>query len=427
MLSFTYSLNTSITENKRITWRLDENRNRQVQDSLLSNKFRSETPSQYAGLGYAWNSEKSNFNVNVNFQQSQLLNDRTFPQQIQINRNFRNVLPSLMWRYSINDKKSLRIFYRTSANAPSIDQLQDVVNNSNPLQLFAGNRDLRQDFQHSLFMRYMSTGAENSSFFWMVGGSAARHYMGNSTWIASRDTLIGEVPLRRGAQLIRPLNMEGQFSLRSFLMYSRPLKFIKSNLNSNAGITFSRTPGMLNGRLNYAESPSWNAGFGLSSNISKAVDFSLNYNFSYTSVKNSLVPAQNNSYYNQIIGAKANFVLKESLVLNADFSQNLFTGLSQGINTNFALLNLGLGYKFLKGKQAEMRATVFDLLRQNTNISRSITETYTEDMRANNLGQYYMLTFTYTLRVFKPAEKMEGMHMMPPGMMRPPGWGPPQN
>ena len=427
MLSLNYALNTSVSETDKSTWQLDESGNRLRQDSLLSNKFRSETPSQYAGLGYAYNSEKSNFNLNVNFQQSRLLNNRTFPLNVDIRRDFRNILPSLMWRYSFNDKKSLRIFYRTSANAPSIDQLQDVVNNSNPLQLYAGNRDLRQDFQHSLFLRFMSTGAGNSSFFWMLGGSTARHFIGNTTFLASRDTVTDGIPMRRGAQLIRPKNMDGQYSLRSFLMYSRPLAFIKSNLNSNAGLTYSRTPGMLNGRMNYAESPSWNLGLGLSSNISKAVDFTLSYNFSYTSVKNSLVPSQNTSYSNQIIGAKANVVLKESLVLNADFSQNLLYGLSQGINTNFALLNLGLGYKFLKGKQAELRATVFDLLSQNTSISRSITETYTEDLRTNNLGRFFMLTFTYTLRVFKPAEKMEGMHMMPPGMIRPPGWGPPQN
>lgn len=428
MLSLNYAWNTSVTENDRSTYRLNQSGQRSELDPLLSNKFSSETPSQYAGLGYAYNSDKSNFNLNVNFQESRLLNDRTYPLNVTVNRNFQNILPTLMWRYSFTDKKSLRIFYRTSANAPTIDQLQDVVNNSNPLQLYVGNKNLRQDYQHSMFMRFMSTRANNSSFFWMIGGSAARHYIGNSSLVAFSDTIYEGIQLRRGSQLSRPVNLDGQYSLRTFLMYSRPLSFIKSNLNSNAGVNFSRTPGLLNGRLNYAESPSYSAGIGLSSNISKAVDFSLNYNFSYTSVNNSLVPAQNNSYYNQIIGIKANFVLKESLVLNGDFSQNLFNGLSQGINTNFALLNLGLGYKFLKGKQAELRATVFDLLNQNTNLNRSITETYTEDSRSNNLRQFYMLTFTYTLRVFKPAEKMEGMHMMPPGMVRPPGWGgPPQN
>ena len=427
MLMLSYAWNTSVSETDKSTYRLDTAGKRQAIDNLLSNKFRSQTPSQYAGLGYAYNSEKSNLNLNVNFQESMLNNDRTYPVSTPVNRSFRNILPSLMWRYSFTDKKNLRIFYRTAANAPSIDQLQDVVNNSNPLQLSVGNKSLRQDYQHSMFIRYMGTGSDNSSFFWMLGGSSARHYIGNSSLVANADTITDGILVRRGSQLSRPVNLDGQFSLRSFLMYSRPLAFIKSNLNSSASASFSQTPGLLNGRLNYAGSPSCSAGLGISSNISKSVDFSLNYNFSYTSVKNSLTPSQNSSYINQMVGAKLNLVFVESLVLNGDFSQNLYSGLSQGINTNFALVNLGLGYKFLKGKQAELRATVFDLLNQNTNVSRNITETYTEDSRSNNLRQYYMLTFTYTLRVFKPQEKMEGMHMMPPGMMRPPGWGgPPQ-
>ena len=332
-----------------------------------------------------------------------------------------------MCRYSFTAKNNLRIFYRTSANAPNIDQLQDVVNNSNPLQLSVGNKNLRQDYQHNFFMRYMGSGSDNSSYFFMLGGNASRHFIGNSSFVAGKDTLLDEIFIRRGSQLSRPVNLDGQFSLRSFLMYSRPLAFIKSNLSTNASATFSRTPGMLNGKMNFAESPSLGGGIGLSSNISKAVDFTLSYNLNYTSVKNSLPSSQNNSYFSQILGAKLNLVLKERLVLNGDFSQNLYTGLSEGINTNFTLVNLGMGYKFLKGKQAELRATVFDLLGQNTNISRTITETYTEDSRSNNLQRFFMLTFTYTLRVFKSGEKMEGIHQMSPGM-RPMGWGgPPQN
>jgi hypothetical protein len=85
---------------------------------------------------------------------------------------------------------------------------------------------------------------------------------------------------------------------------------------------------------------------------------------------------------------------------------------------------MGLGYKFLKNKQAELRLTAFDLLEQNTNISRSITETYLEDVRANNLQRYFMLTFTYTLRAFKMPESKDGPPPMHPGMIRP-GVGPP--
>ena len=259
----------------------------------------------------------------------------------------------------------------------------------------------------------------NASFFAMIGGSATRHFIGNSTLLAKRDTLVDKIILNRGGQLIRPVNLDGYFSLRSFVTYSVPVTKLKTNININANANFVRTPGQINGLLNYASSPTFGAGLGFSSNISKAVDFNIGYNTSYTSVRNSLSGTQNNSYLNQIINAKLNLVFWESLVLNTDFSQNLYTGLAEGINTNFAILNLGFGYKFLKNKQGELRATVFDLLKQNTNVSRTITETYTEDLRSNNLQRYFMLTFTYTLRAFKVPEPEGLMKFHQQGPMRP--------
>jgi hypothetical protein len=206
-------------------------------------------------------------------------------------------------------------------------------------------------------------------------------------------------------------------------MYSRPISLLKSNINVNANANFVRTPGLINGQNNFANSPTLGAGLGLSSNISKAIDFNLSYNVSYTSVENSLISNQNDSYINHIIGGKLNLVFLERLVCSTDYSQNMYNGLSQGFNTNFALLNLGLGYKFLKNRQAELRLTGFDILNQNTAISRTITETYLEDVRSNNLQRYFMITFTYTLRAFKLPENKDGMPPFP-GMMRP-GIGPP--
>ncbi len=423
-LSLNYGFNYSNNDSKRLIFS-NKTQPGSGPDVQLSNQFVSRIPQHIAGLSYGLNTEKSMLNLSLNVQQSQLQNDRTYPVDFDLNRTFQNILPGLVWRYSITDKKNFRLIYRSSANAPGIDQLQDVVNNSNPIQLSTGNKNLRQDYQHSLFFRYSSTREkDNSSFFGLIAASATRHYIGNSTLIARRDTLAEGILLNRGAQLIRPVNLDGYFSLRSFVMYSKPLNALKTNLNANANANFVRTPGLVNGTLNYANSPTLGAGLGLSSNISKAVDFNLSYNVSYTSVENSLISNQNDSYINHIAGGKMNLVLWESLVLNADYSQNIFTGLSQGFNTNFSLLHLGLGYKFLKNKQAELRLSGFDVLNQNTNISRTITETYLEDVRANNLQRYFLLTFTYTLRAFKMPENKEGMPPFTPGMMRP-GVGPP--
>lgn len=386
-------------------------------DTLLSNQFSTVVPAYYAGLGYNFSDKGNNLSINVNLQQSNLKNDRTFPIAGIIDRTFLNILPSLMWRINMGEKRSLRLFYRTSANAPGVDQLQDVVNNSNPLQLSTGNVQLRQDYQQNLFFRYSSTSEKNNaSFFAMLGGSTTRHYIGTSTLLALQDTVVNGVSVAKGAQLTRPINLDGYISLRSFLTYSLPVPRWKINLNFNAFGTFVRTPGLLNGRENFANSPTFGGGVGISSNISKNIDFNLGYNPSYTMVRNSLNTGQNNNYLTEILTAKVNLLFWESLVFSTDLTQTAYSGLSAGFDTRFTLLGLGMGYKFLKNKQAELRATVFDLLNQNTAVSRTITETYTEDVKNNNLTRYFMLTFTYNLRAFNQpqGQKQEHQHFTPP-------------
>jgi hypothetical protein len=73
--------------------------------------------------------------------------------------------------------------------------------------------------------------------------------------------------------------------------------------------------------------------------------------------------------------------------------------LGEGYDQVFTVWNAGIGYRFMD-EAAELRLSVFDILGQNTNISRNVTETYVEDSRSNALTRYGMLTFTYDLRKF---------------------------
>jgi hypothetical protein len=47
-----------------------------------------------------------------------------------------------------------------------------------------------------------------------------------------------------------------------------------------------------------------------------------------------------------------------------------------------------------------VKLSVFDLLKQNRSINRTVTESYTEDVQNQVLQQYFMLTFSYRLRNF---------------------------
>jgi hypothetical protein len=371
-------------------------------DTFLSNTFSSNYYKQNAGLGYRFNSQKIMFSVNANYQWALLKNDQQYPFTTQINRSFHNVLPSAMFRYSIDKKSNLRIFYRSSTNQPSVDQLQSVVNNSNPLLLSTGNSNLKQDFQNDIFTRYSFTDPTKSiTFFAMLGGSVTQNYIGKSTTIARVDTVVnGNIALQRGAQLSQPVNLNGYFSLRSFFNYGMPLKFMKSNLNLNAGATFTRTPGLINNVTNYANTPAVNAGIVISSNISTKIDFTVSTNSNVSFVKNTLQTSSNNRSFNQNTKVKVYYNFWKGMFAQVDLSHQYNQGLSAGYNTNFVLLTPSIGYKFLKEKQAEFRLVAFDVLNQNKSVTRTNTETYIEDTKSNVLTRYVMLTFTYNLRKF---------------------------
>ncbi|MDB5273923.1 MAG: hypothetical protein JWO58_2290 [Chitinophagaceae bacterium] len=403
ILEFMYDLDYTKSASDKRTYNFVPAANDYAQqDTSLSNVFKSIYVTHQGGLGYRYQTKKYQFGANMTYQYAELDNVQQFPRDNTLTRTFSNVLPSARARINFSKTKNMRIDYRTQTTAPSVDQLQNVINNSNPLQLSTGNPGLKQQYQHTLTMRYSATNSEKASnFFVLLSGAYTEAYVANSTYIANTDTTIDGVALTRGAQLSTKQNVDGYISARSFASYGRPMAWIKSNVNVNVSATFTRTPGLINGNVNNANSPSFGGGLVLSSNISQAIDFTLSTNSSYNFVKNTLNTKSDAEYFSQNSKAKLNIILLKHLVLNTDITHQYNAGLSAGFNQNYLLWNAALGYKFLKNNVGEFRLTIFDILNQNKSVSRTFTDIYNQDTRINVLTQYYMLTFTYNFRNYK--------------------------
>ena len=208
-------------------------------------------------------------------------------------------------------------------------------------------------------------------------------------------------------------------NLASLLTFSLPVNFIKSNLNLQAGINYSLTPGLINSRLNETNNTGYSGGVVVASNISEKIDFSFSYNGGWNQVENSLQPKLNNNYVIQTAGFRGNWLPWKSLVINTEITHTRYDGLND-FNTRFLLWNAGVGYKFLKKQQAEIRISGFDLLNQNTSVGRTVTETFVEDSVTKVLKRYYMLTFTYNLRHF--TGNMQEPKIKKPDGQDAPGW-----
>lgn len=401
-LSYALSYNTNLSE--KLTNRYDSvNKEYTTIDTLLSNTFDNTITTHRSNASVNINKEKYSLTFGVTHQYLTINSLQTYPQNRTFEKGYLNWLPNINYQYKFSNSKTLRMFYRTNTNNPNVTQLQNVIDNSNPLLLSAGNPNLKQEFSQTFLTRYGSNNWHNSqSFFIFAMATFTNDYIANSTYTATKDSVLPNgMVLGRGAQISQPLNLSGNINARSFLTYGIPVKPIKSNVNLNLGLNYSKVPGLVNQLANFANTFNINGGVVIGSNISEQIDFTLSHNGNINLVKNTVLTNQNNNYFINTSNLKVNIMPTKSWVINSDISYTNYQGLGGDFNQDFFLWNAGVAYKFYK-KLAEVKLSVFDLLDQNNSINRSVTETYIEDTRSNVLNRYFMLTFTYNIRKFTP-------------------------
>jgi hypothetical protein len=407
-LQFSYNPTISKSNSDQETWgwNTSENKYSRFLDSL-SNKFENKTTEQNAGLSYRWGDRDRQISFGANYQSTNLKSDQVFPRQLAVDKTFSSILPNAMIRYKVSTRSSVRLFYRSRVNNPNVNQLQNVIDITNAPYFTAGNAELEPQFMNTLSGQYTFTNTGKGLL--LVGNifyQAANNYITNATFTPTKDSLVSGQVLRLGDQLSKPVNLDGYSSIRSFLTFAVPIKPIKTNFNLNGGVTYTKTPGIINNVKTETTSDTYSAGAVFASNVSEFVDFTVSYTANFNDVKNNIFPSRNDQYFQHDARVQLNLLTKSGLFFQNDLTNQYYSGLAAGFNQSYYLWNMAVGQKFLAGQKGELKLSVFDLLKQNQSITRNVTESYIEDLQNKVLSQYFMLTFTYNLRNFgKPASR----------------------
>jgi len=375
-------------------------------DSAFSNQFEDTYITQAFGISYRLNHGKKYYvTLSLNPQFATLIGQEQYPNSVQIQRSYTSVLPRIIFNYRFSQSKNLRIMYRTNVTPPTISQLQNVVNNSNPLLLTTGNSDLKQDFSQSFIARYGATNANaGTTFLVYTYATYIQNYVGNASYIPLKDsTLSNGMVLYNGSQLSEPVNLQGYWNAKGFVTYGWLIRPLKVNLNLNSGVTYTHTPALINDIANYSSNYTYSEGTVLSSDISENVDYTLSYTANYSTVTNTLKNQEDDNYYSGVLTGKINLIFFKGLIVNTSLSQTSYTGLSQTYNQAIYLWNASLGYKFLKDKMLQVSISANDILNQNTSITRTVTDTYIQDSQTEVLRHYFMLNLQLNIRKFKTA------------------------
>ena len=402
-LELEYEIGNRLDDSNQLTFDIQsEDFSTLALDTALSNTFGSKYLTQEIELGYQYKLEKMQLQAEGQFQHARLDNSQQFPAPFELERTFKSFLPTLRFDYKFSEFTNLEIDYDTDVDAPSVQQLQTAIDNSNPLQLRTGNPNLNQSYSNRIRFRFRTRNPDTDrSWFVFAQSRLIANTIANSSFIAEEPTTLpGGIILEKGSQLFRPVNLDGFQEFRSWVSYGMPLGFIKSNLNINGGLSYNKRPGQVNNALSFNNSNRISTGISISSNISDKIDFNVSTRFSWNNVTNTLNPSLDNKFFNQRTRLNLSWIIWEGLIYRVDLNHQINNGLSAGFDTDFLLMNMSIGKKIFKNQRGEIAVNVYDLLGQNANVRRNITDIAIEDVQSNVLSRYFMLTFSYNLRRF---------------------------
>jgi len=303
-----------------------------------------------------------------------------------ISQNFSNLLPRLRYSYRFGTGKRLDLRYNADFDEPSLRQLQPVVDNRNPFNIYQGNPELVPEFSHNF----------NGSFFYYDQFSFTSFFtFFNLDYIQNQ--IVESVTIDSAFRQFRtPVNVDEAWRGRMSLNFNspiRPLKIkfgIKNNLTYNRGINFVNTQENLVTRINNSSTLT------LENRKKKVWDAGVGGIFGYNLAQYSEATDLNRSFFNQRYFSWFRLNFLENWKFKAEFNYDLYAGGNFGERIAIPLLEASLFRTFFKDKiTVELQA--FDLLNQNKGVDRRAELNYVENTRNLTLTRYFMFKVSYAI------------------------------
>ncbi len=311
-----------------------------------------------------------------------------------------NWFPVARFTYNFARTKTLNFNYNGNARQPDFEQLQPVIDQSNPQYLTEGNPLLRPSTSHNFNTNFNNFNFGTGRIFLInLGFNFVDNQIVNNV-IRFKDTN----DKLTGVQLTRPENVDGYYNTNLFVTYARPFKNRKYVISTNSLVNYNNNISLVDSERTIGRNWLYSQGANFEFNIPwLELVTGVRYNLNYADFRDAGQAITRQSTWT--LSSDARFDLGKGFIFRWDFDYLLNQGLAAGVQQNVALLNASLEKEVFKNKNGIFRLAGFDILKQNTSVSRNISTNFITDTRTNRLTQYFMLSFTYRLNKFKGTQQ----------------------
>ena len=362
-----------------------------------------------AGLNIIREKYRLNFGVSLQPQNTTLTYRKDDVDTI-VKRKVFNFAPNIDFRYRFSKVSQLRFTYRGRASQPSMENLLDIEDNSNPLNVRRGNPGLKPSFSHSMRLFY------NTYNFLAVSvnndGMMAHAFLNMTQNSITNSTTYNQAT---GGVTVKPENINGNWNAMGMFGFNTALKDKRFTINSFSRVNYTNAVAYLYNESTQVNDKNTSTTLTLGENLNGTFrndwfEFTINGSINYNFERNELRPENNQEPYTFGYGASTNISLPWSMTLSTNITNNARRGYRDAsMNKNELIWNAQIAQNFLKGNAATISLEIYDILRQQSNISRSLTADMRSVSEYNGINSYCMLRFSYRLNVFGNKEARGNM------------------
>lgn len=372
-------------------------------------------------LGLRFIREKYQMSVGMSLQpQNTILSYKKGSYMIDTTRTVFNFTPNLDFRYRFSKVSQLRVTYRGRSNQPSMENLLPIVDNSNPLNIRVGNPGLKPSFAHTM-----------RAFFNTYNAEKQQGMMAHLSFTATQNAISNSTQYNEetGGRITTPDNINGNWNAFAMYGFNTALKNKKFTINSFARANYQNQVAFLYNKETKNNDRNKSTGLTLAENLNGAYrnnwfEFSLNGSIEYNWERSKLRPENNQEPYTFSYGASTNITLPWSMTLSTNMMNQCRRGYTDSsMNRNELIWNAQIAQNLLKGA-ATVSLEMYDILKQQSTISRSLTADGRSVSQYNGVNSYCMAHFIYRLNIFGGKAARDKMMNNRRGFGGGPGFGP---
>jgi hypothetical protein len=310
-----------------------------------------------------------------------------------LNQTFNNILPMASFNYRISQGSNFSIFYNSNAQPPDLQQMQPVVDNTDPNRITVGNPNLKPQFNNNISVNYYTYKGVSDVYFY-----SGSNYNAVSNEINDKTTFDSQ-----GKSVTTPININGNFSANAWCGGAFPVFKRLFKINTNMSTGFSNNVSYVNDQKNITQFFDFSPNLGVEKQLDY-LDFTLVGNYSYNIPKQTLA-SQSRSYYTYGVDGNISVKLPKKIKITSSGNYKNNGNRAVGYNINYFILNAAVSKTFLKYENLIISAEANDLLNQNISNQREIVTNKIIDTKTQIIRRYFLARVIYKFNSVKKKEE----------------------